>query len=232
MQMKRHLALALVSVLALALSASALATHKPRHPQKPGQAQATTKEKAGGKAEANATRGGNAKVQICHRTGSAKNRGVTITVSSNALPAHLLDGDRVGACGVAVSRATGVRAFGLLAAQLQPVAGATGRGAALVAIVLLPDRALVCYALRVVGVNSTAAHIHTFAATTIDGQTFPAGGIVVPLKTPNAAGIALGCTSVARAIGEAILANPQNFYVNVHSPTFPGGQVQGALRRI
>ena len=231
MHMKRHLAFALVSALALSLSASALATHKPRHPQTPGQAQAGTKEKTGGKAEAKATRGGNAKVQICHRTGSARKPGVTISVSSNAVPEHLLEGDRVGACGVAVSRASGIRAFGLLTAQLTPVAGATGSGAALVAIVLLPDRALVCYALRVVGVNSTAAHIHTFAATTIGGQTFPAGGIVVPLKTPNAAGLALGCTSVARAIGAAILANPQNFYVNVHSVAFPGGQIQGTLRR-
>jgi hypothetical protein len=39
------------------------------------------------------------RVTICHRTGSKKNPVVTITVSRNAVPAHLRHGDRVGRCG-------------------------------------------------------------------------------------------------------------------------------------
>ena len=39
------------------------------------------------------------KVTICHRTGSRKNPFVTITVSRNAVPAHLRHGDRLGRCG-------------------------------------------------------------------------------------------------------------------------------------
>jgi hypothetical protein len=50
------------------------------------------------------------KVTICHRTGSGKR--VTITISENALPAHLAHGDTVGPCpttAVAGATATHVR---------------------------------------------------------------------------------------------------------------------------
>ena len=38
------------------------------------------------------------KVTVCHRTKSKKNPHLTITISQNALPAHLAHGDTVGAC--------------------------------------------------------------------------------------------------------------------------------------
>jgi ABC-type sugar transport system substrate-binding protein len=38
------------------------------------------------------------KVTICHVTGSSTNPSVTITVSRNAVPAHLRHGDTLGAC--------------------------------------------------------------------------------------------------------------------------------------
>ena len=42
--------------------------------------------------------GGGAKVTICHHTGSTTNPTVTITVSKNAVPAHLGHGDTLGPC--------------------------------------------------------------------------------------------------------------------------------------
>jgi len=43
------------------------------------------------------------KVTICHRTKAAKKPGVTISVSSRAVPAHLRHGDALGPCPTASS---------------------------------------------------------------------------------------------------------------------------------
>ena len=68
-----------------------------------------------------------------------------------------------------------------------------------------------------------AAHVHTGTAGTL-------GGIVVPLRAPGENGLASGCVSAARATVAQILRNPAAYYVNVHTPTFPGGAVRGQLR--
>lgn len=69
------------------------------------------------------------KVTICHRTGSKKNPTQTITVSENAVPAHLRHGDTIGPCsGVAGQQFTagqgGVAgASGVLGVQTLPFTG-------------------------------------------------------------------------------------------------------------
>ena len=55
-------------------------------------------------AQLTGTTGDDEKVTICHRTGSQKNPFVTITVSRNALDAHLGHGDTLGACPASPSR--------------------------------------------------------------------------------------------------------------------------------
>jgi hypothetical protein len=51
-----------------------------------------------GASTANAEYEYDGKVTICHHTGSKKNPTVTITVSRNALDAHLAHGDTIGPC--------------------------------------------------------------------------------------------------------------------------------------
>jgi hypothetical protein len=164
------------------------------------------------------------KITICHHTHSQTNPFVTITISPSAWPAHQAHGDTMGACQNGEPKGAT-----RLTTNLTAVAGATGSGTAVVDVRLNKKSALVCYTLNTTGVDATAAHIHTSTAQTIGGQSFAANAIVVPLKTPNGNGLARGCTKTSLAIGQALLANPSNFYVNVHSASFPGGQIQGTL---
>jgi hypothetical protein len=50
----------------------------------------------------------------------------------------------------------------------------------------------------------------------------------VPLKTPTV-GDTAGCVQTRERLVARILANPQNFYVNVHNARFPGGAIRGQL---
>jgi len=85
-------------------------------------------------------------------------------------------------------------------------------------------KGLVCYELRVANIEpATAAHIHEAPAGT-------AGPVVVGLMAPNAAGVSSGCATVSREFANELAADPADYYVNVHNPSFPGGAVRGQLR--
>ena len=200
--MKRTIALVVAATLALAGGAVAEGKHKGNQGKNKPQ-----------------------KITICHRTLSKKHPTVTITISERAWKAHAAHGDVKGACGGEQGAPTG---FARLTTTLTPVAGATGSGSAVIDVKVGNSSARVCYTLLVTGVAATAAHIHTATATTLGGTSFAANAIVVPLKTPKH-GSARGCTRTTAAIGQALVANPSNFYVNVHSAAFPNGQLQGTL---
>lgn len=81
----------------------------------------------------------------------------------------------------------------------------------------------ICYEITVTGItDATAAHIHPGAA----GVN---GAPLVTLNTPDANGESNGCTTVAGGDITAILANPANYYINVHTPANPGGAIRGQL---
>jgi hypothetical protein len=173
------------------------------------------------------------KITICHKTGSATNPYRRITVSSRAvtnpnsqsgkiLRGHMGHaGDLIlpGAPTCPAGAAKGGQGV-KLTATLRPAAPATtGSGTATVTIRL--GKQELCFTLTVSGLTDvTAAHIHRGSS----------GAIVVPLTAPTS-GTSSGCVTVEKALLQEILASPAAFYVNVHTATFPAGQIRGDLSR-
>ena len=89
-----------------------------------------------------------------------------------------------------------------------------------------PGQGEVCYEISVedVALPATGAHIHVAPAGT-------PGPVVVPLNPPDASGQSSGCAAVDRELALAILRNPENYYVNVHTTEYPAGAVRGQLER-
>jgi hypothetical protein len=108
----------------------------------------------------------------------------------------------------------------LSAANEVPPAASTGTGTALVGVL----SGQVAYNISVTGITSIqAAHIHRGAA----GVNGP---VVVNFNpTFNASGVARGAVAIPEVLAAEIEANPANFYVNVHTTAFPGGEVRGQL---
>ena len=85
---------------------------------------------------------------------------------------------------------------------------------------------MLCYTVVVNGLsaNAVAAHIHL-------APRHVAGPIVIPLSVPSATSFTTsGCTTPDAAVLAALQAYPKAYYVNVHTPTFPGGEVRGQLK--
>jgi hypothetical protein len=82
----------------------------------------------------------------------------------------------------------------------------------------------VCYEVAVQKLDPPVAmHIH-------EGERGKSGGIVVPMTTPTASDTTTtGCTNVDATLIGRIAANPDNFYVNVHTQPYPQGAVRGQL---
>jgi hypothetical protein len=166
-----------------------------------------------------------AKVTICHRTGSASNPYRRITVSSRAvttLRGHMRHAGDILMPGTAAcpsGTSTGGGGAVRLTATLQPVAGATGSGSATVTIQV--GQGQLCFTLTVTGLTDvTAAHIHREST----------GAVVVPFTAPTS-GSSSGCVDVDKDLLREIQSTPGAFYVNVHTMTFPNGQVRGNLTR-
>jgi hypothetical protein len=169
------------------------------------------------------------RITICHKTSSTANPYRRITVSSravtnpNSTAGKVLRGHMGHTGDMMLAGATpcpsGTQTQTKLSAALTPVTGATGSGSA--SFTIRVGRSELCYTLTVTGLtNVTGAHIHRVSTS----------AVVVPLNAPTS-GSASGCTTVAKALLQEIVSHPDAFYVNVHTLTYPNGQVQGRLSR-
>lgn len=105
----------------------------------------------------------------------------------------------------------------------QETTGATGGASGFLAYEVV-DADTFCYELVVEGLTApaVAAHIHLAPRNV-------AGGVVIPLSVPAATSFTTsGCTDDTDAA--AVGADPGAYYVNVHTSTFPGGEVRGQLK--
>ena len=115
--------------------------------------------------------------------------------------------------------------------HLAPSGDPDGSGVAVVR--LNSNQELVCYSIVVRNIGAPtepapgvgSAHIHgplPSPAIAIDLDT-------VFMATGTSTYVARDCVSADSETIEAVLANPELFYVNVHNVQFPGGAVQGSL---
>jgi hypothetical protein len=88
------------------------------------------------------------------------------------------------------------------------------------------DGGELCYTLAVENLSApvAAAHIHLAPRKV-------AGPIVIPLITGTGTDWTFSdCITPAPAALAGVAANPRSYYVNVHTPTFPGGEIRGQLK--
>ena len=84
---------------------------------------------------------------------------------------------------------------------------------------------LICWSITFKGISKpTGAHIHKAAAGS-------AGPVVIPISTPSDKGAAKGCTAAGRALIKDIVANPDQYYLNIHTADFPAGAIRGQLAK-
>jgi hypothetical protein len=110
----------------------------------------------------------------------------------------------------------------LTGAAETPPGAPNGRGSA--EVVLDPATGRVCWeftGLRGLEGKPVAAHIHK-------GKAGATGDVVVAFTDGYRRE---GCTTAPKKVIRAILRNPGNYYVNLHTKKYPAGVVRGQLER-
>ena len=89
-----------------------------------------------------------------------------------------------------------------------------------------PGTERICYTITASGIDAaTAAHIHLGGAGDV-------GDPVLTLDTPDGDDDdSEDCQDIDRALAQAIIRDPGNYYVNVHTGPFPAGAIRGQLSK-
>jgi hypothetical protein len=145
-------------------------------------------------------------------------RAAIAAVLAGALAVAVIGVVGAGAQGGGQSKAL----FAVLTGAKEPDGGdPNGRGS----FTAIVDGNRLCYGLTNKNIEDPgAAHIH-------EGGRRVAGDVVVPLQQPSSGdpGASSDCVRVSRSLGRAILANPNQYYVNVHTAGLPDGAIRGQL---
>jgi len=115
--------------------------------------------------------------------------------------------------------------------HLAPSGDADGSGVAIIRID--SARGLLCYSMVVRDISPPTEPAPGVGSAHIHGP-LPVTGIAIDLDTEFMATgtdvyVARDCMSVDSGTIDAVLADPDLFYVNVHNVEFPTGAVQGSL---
>ena len=97
-------------------------------------------------------------------------------------------------------------------------------GAGLFEALVNPETERICYSITAGAIDkATVAQIHAGAA----GET---GDPVLTLDTPDGDDDdSEDCQDIDAGLAQALIANPQNYYVNVRTGAHPGGAIRGQL---
>ena len=129
----------------------------------------------------------------------------------------------------------------LSGAQEVPAADPDGRGKAVVVVDVAAGQ--VCFDIKIHDTGTpNRGHIHVGAAGVNGPIVVPFFELRIPPADPGAAatdprndaiesGRLEDCVSADPALLAQIVANPENYYVNVHNARFPGGALRCQLER-
>jgi hypothetical protein len=115
-----------------------------------------------------------------------------------------------------------------------PLAGADPDGSGVANLRFNPATNNLCYVIVVKGIGAPTEPAPGLGNAHIHGPR-PSTGIAIHLDTEFAqAGasdvfVSQDCVDVPPAALAAVLANPEQFYVNIHTVQFPGGAIEGSL---